>query len=101
MSPQVTEEFVAEVKKYYEAQESYTKLLLQSMNGELAKNHDAQPKRRYADIQREHAERGTKPMSEFSWGTGSSNEDLLEAFSKLDVEAGAGNNGGGSEESKT
>ena len=86
MASKTGEDFVLEVSQYHEAQEAYMELLKQAIEREPDKNHHGESKRRYADIQRELAERAVKPMSDFDWDAGFSDQEMTKAFSNLEVE---------------
>ena len=86
MAPNIGEDFALKVNQYHEAQEPYMELLKQAIEQDPDKNHHGESKRRYTDIQRELTERITKPMSDFQWDAGFSDQEIVKAFSNLLVE---------------
>ena len=86
MAPTTGEDFVLKVNQYHEAQKPYMELLKQAIEQEPDKTPHGESKPRYTDIQREIAESITKPMSDFDWDAGSSDKEMVKAFTNLEVE---------------
>ena len=91
MAPNVTDDFIANVQKYYEDQKPYDEKLKEAMKQEPSKND--KPKPRFADIEREKAKRSLKPLSEFDWNFGvnvnttTTPAELLKTLSGLQIGA--------------
>lgn len=85
MASNVGEEFTAEVRRYYEAQESYTELLEKSMSPEAQTHHDAKSQRRDAD-QQNPVKRTAQSMSNLGLAPDLEQEDIHKAIRDLGIE---------------
>ena len=87
MAGKVSEQFIAEVKKYYEAQEPSEEWIKQATKQGPSHGHDNQSKPRFSNIQREKARKATKPLSDFKLPDGMSTEEVLKALGDLKLKA--------------
>lgn len=85
MAPPVSKDLAAEIKKYYDAQESYTQLLHQAVQRETKDEHSDKPKRQCPDLQRKSLDQKTKPDSEHSWENHIDPEEIMKTFRDLSV----------------